>query len=92
MTREKALERWETKIGNAEVTPQATWPIAKSLLKRDGPRVRTAIHGALGLKFHPYEKATQLMAVWKFSWHYMIYVTETMNGGWRLEFKLYSKA
>jgi hypothetical protein len=39
MTRKKALERWETKIGNAEVTSQAIWPIAKSLLTRDGPRV-----------------------------------------------------
>jgi hypothetical protein len=51
MTREKALERWETKISNAEVTPQAIWPIAKSLFKRDGPRAPTAIHGASGIKF-----------------------------------------
>jgi hypothetical protein len=27
------IERCETKISNAEVTPQAIWPIAKSLLK-----------------------------------------------------------
>jgi hypothetical protein len=53
MTRKKALERWETKISNAEITPQAIWPIAKSLLKRDGPRAPTAIHGATGLKYHP---------------------------------------
>jgi hypothetical protein len=33
----KALERWEMKIENCEVTPQAVWPIAKSLMKRDGP-------------------------------------------------------
>jgi hypothetical protein len=46
-----------TKIGNAEVTPQAIWPIAKSLLKRDGPRAPIAIHGASGLKFHPTRKA-----------------------------------
>jgi hypothetical protein len=38
MTREKALERWETKIGNTEVTPQAIWPIAKSFLKREGEK------------------------------------------------------
>jgi hypothetical protein len=31
--------------------------LQKSLLKRDGPRVPTAIHGASGLKFHPSEKA-----------------------------------
>jgi hypothetical protein len=56
MTRKNELERWETKIINAEVTPQAIWPIAKSLLKRDGPRALTANHGASGPKFHPSEK------------------------------------
>jgi hypothetical protein len=60
MTRKKALERWETKISNAEVTPQAIWPIAKSLLKRDGPRAPTAIHCASGLKFHPSDKANAI--------------------------------
>jgi hypothetical protein len=33
------------------------WPIAKSLLKRDGPRAPTAIHGPSGLQFHLSEKA-----------------------------------
>jgi hypothetical protein len=47
MTRKKALERWETKIGNAEMTPQAIWPIAKSVL-------------ASGLKFLPSEKANAI--------------------------------
>jgi hypothetical protein len=56
MTRNNALERCETKLSNTEVTPQAIWPIAKSLLKRDGLRAPTAIHGASGLKFHPSEK------------------------------------
>jgi hypothetical protein len=60
MTRRKALERWETKISNTEVTPQATWPIAKFLLKRDGPRAPTAIHGASGLKFHTTGKANAI--------------------------------
>jgi hypothetical protein len=36
-------------------------------------------------------KPTQLPTVWKFSSRHMIYVRITMNGGWRLEFKLYSK-
>jgi hypothetical protein len=80
MTRQKALEQWETKISNAEVTPQATWPIAKSLLKRDGPRASTDIYGASGLKYLPSEKANAT-AVWKFSSHHMICVTKTMNGG-----------
>jgi hypothetical protein len=53
---EKALEWWETKIGNC-VTPQGIWPIVKSLLKSDGPRAPIAIHGPLGLKFLPLEKA-----------------------------------
>jgi hypothetical protein len=57
MTRKKALEQWKTKIGNAEVTPQAILHIAKSLVMRDGRRAPTAIHGASGLKFHPSEKA-----------------------------------
>jgi hypothetical protein len=41
-------------------TPQALWPIAKSLLKRDGPKAPTAIHGSSGLKFHPLEKANAI--------------------------------
>jgi hypothetical protein len=60
MTRKKALERWEAKISSAEVTPQAIWPIAKSLLKRDGPRAPTAIHGATGLKYHPFKKSNAI--------------------------------
>jgi hypothetical protein len=60
MTRKKALEWWETKIGNTEVTPQAIWPIAKYLLKRDGSRAPTAIHGPSGLKCYP-RKPTQLL-------------------------------
>jgi hypothetical protein len=57
MTRKMALERWKRKIGNTEVRPQAIWPIAKSLVKRDRPRAETDIHGASVLKFHPSEKA-----------------------------------
>jgi hypothetical protein len=51
MTWKKALERWYTKIGNCEVTPLNIWPTVRSLLKTDGPRAPTAIHGHLGLKF-----------------------------------------
>jgi hypothetical protein len=56
MTPRKALERWKTRIGNCEVTPQAVWPVAKSLMKRDGPKAPTGIHGLLGLKYHLLEK------------------------------------
>jgi hypothetical protein len=38
MTRRRALELWKTKIANIDVTPQAIWPIAKSLIKRDGAK------------------------------------------------------
>jgi hypothetical protein len=55
MTRKSTLEQRETKMGNTKVTPQAIWPIAKSLLKKDGPRASTALHGASGLIFHPPE-------------------------------------
>jgi hypothetical protein len=57
MTQRKALERWETRIRNCAVTPHAIWPIAKSIMKKDGPNAPTAIHGLLGLKYHPLEKA-----------------------------------
>jgi hypothetical protein len=38
MTWRKTLERWGKRIGNCKVTPQRIWPIAKSLMKRDGPK------------------------------------------------------
>jgi hypothetical protein len=60
MTRRRALEQWETKIVNTDVTPQAIWPIAKSLMKRDGPKEPTAIRGPFGLTFHPLEKANAI--------------------------------
>jgi hypothetical protein len=55
-TRKRALERWDSKVANNEVTPQAIWPIAKLLTNRNGPRAPTAIHGSLGTKFHPLQK------------------------------------
>jgi hypothetical protein len=60
MIRKKTLEQWETKLENTELTPQAIWPIAKSLTNRDGPRAPTAIHGLLGLKYHPEDKANAI--------------------------------
>jgi hypothetical protein len=39
LTRRKALELWETKLCNCEATPQALWPIAKSLMKKTEPRL-----------------------------------------------------
>jgi hypothetical protein len=46
MIRRKPLERWE-KVGNCEITPQALWPIVKSLMKMDRPKTLTAVHGHL---------------------------------------------
>jgi hypothetical protein len=56
MTRRKALEWWETKLGNCEVTPQALWPIAKSLMKRDGPKAPTAVHRPFGITYQSNEE------------------------------------
>jgi hypothetical protein len=50
----KALLR---NMGNREVTPQAIWPVVKSLIKRNEPKATTAIRGPLGLKYLPLEKA-----------------------------------
>jgi hypothetical protein len=60
MTHRKALERWETKVGNCEVTPQALQPTAKSLIKKDGPKAPTAVHGQLGITYHTNEKANAI--------------------------------
>jgi hypothetical protein len=58
--KKKALERWEAKLANTEATPHAIWPIAKSLIDRDGPRAPTGIHGPLGVKLHPLKKANSI--------------------------------
>jgi hypothetical protein len=60
MTGRKELERLETKVGYCEVTPQALWTIAKSLMKRDVPKTSTSVHGPLGIKYHPTEKANAI--------------------------------
>jgi hypothetical protein len=60
MTRKKAMERWDIRVGNCEVTPRDIWPIAKSLLNRDAPKAPTVVHGYFGLKFSPYEKANAI--------------------------------
>jgi hypothetical protein len=60
LTCRKAIERWEIKRANTEVKPQAIRPIAKSLMKRDGPKAPTAICGLLRFTFHPLEKANAI--------------------------------
>jgi hypothetical protein len=60
MAWKRALEQWETKTENCEVTPHAIWRIAKSLTKRAGPKAPTIIHGPLGPAFYPSEKASAI--------------------------------
>jgi hypothetical protein len=62
MVQKGALERWETKLANCEVTPQTIWPIAKSLIKRSGPKAPSAIHGLLGPIFYQIDKASIVAA------------------------------
>jgi hypothetical protein len=42
------------------MSPQAIWPIAKSLMKRDGSKEPNAIHGPFALTFHPLQKANAI--------------------------------
>jgi hypothetical protein len=60
MVGKRALEIWETKFPNCEVTPQAISPIAKSLTKRGGLKEPSAIHGPLGPLFYPIDKANAI--------------------------------
>jgi hypothetical protein len=57
MTCRKALERWETKVGNYEVTLQVIGPIAKSVIKRHRLKVPAALHGSVGITYYSNEKA-----------------------------------
>jgi hypothetical protein len=57
ISRKRALEQWETKIENCEVTPQVIWSTAKSPTKRGDPKATIAIHGPLEPVFYPSEKA-----------------------------------
>jgi hypothetical protein len=60
MIRKKTLEQWERKLANTALTPQAIWPIAKSLTYCDIPRASTAIRGLLDLKYHSKYKANAI--------------------------------
>jgi hypothetical protein len=62
MTHRKALEQWETKVWNCEVTTQALWPILEMLMKTDGPKEPTAVHAPLGITYHPNKKAKMQIA------------------------------
>jgi hypothetical protein len=86
--RRKALERWVTRIGKCEVTLQAIWPIVKSLIKRDGSRAPTAIHGPpVSLKYQPLEKATAIAVCLEYQFTPHDLCDENHNNRWRLESK-----
>jgi hypothetical protein len=88
MIRKKTLEQWETKLENTELTPQAIWPIAKSLTNRDGPKAPSALHDLLGLKSHPEDIANAIAGCLENQFTLHDLCSKTMNGGWRLESKL----
>jgi hypothetical protein len=56
MIHRNALERREMKRDSCEVTPQALWTISNPLIKRDGPKVPTVIHGLLSFIFYALEE------------------------------------
>lgn len=60
ITRKRALLLWETKTAEIEISCQALWHIAKSLMNMDSPRAPNVIHGHLDIKFHPLKKANAI--------------------------------
>jgi hypothetical protein len=44
----RKLWQCKTKWANCEITPQAIWPLAKSLTNRGEPKKPSAIYGPLG--------------------------------------------
>jgi hypothetical protein len=52
IAQKRALERWNTKIENCEVTRKSIWPVEKSLTKLGELNATTAIHDPLGPVFY----------------------------------------
>jgi hypothetical protein len=90
MTCRKALEPLETKVRNCEVTPQALWPVAKSLMKRDGPKAPAAVHGPLGIIYHLNEEANVTVNCLEKQFTSHNLCDDNMSDEWRLESKFYS--
>jgi hypothetical protein len=61
MARRKALEPLETKVRKCDVTPQALWPVAKSLMKKEWTKALVAVHEPLGITYHLNEKANVIV-------------------------------
>jgi hypothetical protein len=82
MTQRKSLKRWEKEKSNCEITPQAIRTIAKSFLKRDGPKAPTAINGHSGLNIHLTDKANAILNCLRNQ-----LTSHHLRGGWRMEAK-----
>jgi hypothetical protein len=88
MTHKKALERWETKV--TLKSNQRLYGLLRSPSLRGMDQGNQLLFMVLqASNFICPRKLTQLLTVWKFSSRHMSCVTKTMNGGWRLKFKLY---
>jgi hypothetical protein len=89
MTQRNATERWERKIRNCDVTPQAKWPNAKLLLKRDESNAPHALYGPSGFIFSPSYKtnANTCFGSW-FIYSLWSLRRKLKIGGWRINFKL----
>jgi len=56
MIQRNAIESWNTKMCNSEVTPQTVWPLANTLMKSHRLKARNSIHSLSGLIFLRLEK------------------------------------
>jgi hypothetical protein len=55
--RRNAVERWESKLRNSEITSHEIWSFAKSLTRRFKPKTSADIQSSSGFKSLPLEKA-----------------------------------
>jgi hypothetical protein len=60
-------------------------------MKKDEPKEPTAIRGHFSLTLHPLENASAIANCLENQFTPYKRLKKTMNGGWRLEFKLCSK-
>jgi hypothetical protein len=90
MTCREEHERWKTKVGISEVTPQVLWPIVNSLMKMVGPKALTALHGPLGTTYHPNVIANMTADCLENQFTSHTLYEESMIEGWRVESKLCS--
>jgi hypothetical protein len=85
-----ALEPWEIKIGNTEVTPEAM--AHYEIPPTEGWTKGTNCYSWCScLKFHPPEKGKAIAYCLDIQFTLHDLCDEKMNGGWRLELKLCSK-